>query len=189
MSLTLQPQKTAVVLIDLEQGIVARDLQPHNGKEVVERCARLAAAVRHNGGLVVYVHVLLNELLALPADRPRSRPPEPFAASASDLVPEAGFQPETDVLITKRQPGAFYGTHLDQALRRRQIKTLILAGIATNIGVESTARAAHDRGYALVFADDAMSSLTAEMHAFATEQIFPMMGYVRSTEEILKALP
>ena len=102
-------------------------------------------------------------------------------------MPEAGFQPG-DVLVTKRQWGAFYGTDLDLQLRRRGIRTLIMTGIATNFGVESTARDAQERGYELVFAEDAMSSLSGELHAFVIENIFPVMGRVRSTEDILTAL-
>jgi nicotinamidase-related amidase len=63
-----------------------------------------------------------------------------------------------------------------------------MGGIATNIGVESTARAAYDRGYELVFAEDAMSSVSAEAHGFAVSTTFPRMGRVRSTEQVLAAL-
>lgn len=132
--------------------------------------------------------MLLNEVAQLPADNPIVRPAQPLPPSASELVPEAGYQPETDVLIAKRQWGAFTATNLDQALRRRGVNTVIMGGIATNLGVESTARSAHELGYALVFAEDAMSSRTAEMHAFATKTLFPLIGYVRSSEEIRAAL-
>ena len=71
------------------------------------------------------------------------------------------------------------------ALRRRGIKTIILAGIATNFGVESTARAAQDLGYALLFAEDAMSSIKAELHQFSVQNIFPILGRVRSTAALL----
>jgi nicotinamidase-related amidase len=90
--------------------------------------------------------------------------------------------------VTKRQWGAFYGTDLDLQLRRRDIRTIIMAGIATNFGVESTARDAQERGYELIFAEDAISSMSVEMHRFPVENIFPVMGRVRSTEEILGAL-
>ena len=92
-----------------------------------------------------------------------------------------------DIVLAKRQWGAFYGTGLEQQLRRRSIRTIILGGIATNIGVESTARAAFDRGYELVFAEDAMSSISEDAHNFSVKNIFPRMGRVRSTEEILRA--
>jgi nicotinamidase-related amidase len=92
------------------------------------------------------------------------------------------------IAITKRQWGAFYGTQLDLQLRRRGIKTIVIAGIATNFGVESTARDAFERGYALVFVEDAMAGLTEGAHAFAISTIFPRIGRVRSTEELLKSL-
>lgn len=189
MSLTLNAKETALVLIDLEKGIVGRDLAPYPAEDVVTRSARLAEAVRSAGGTVAYVHVLLHEIPQLPADRPMFQPGStPPPAEMSELVPEAGYQPGTDVLITKRQWGAFTGTNLDQALRRRGIKTIVMAGIATNFGVESTARSAQELGYALVFAEDAMSTMGAEMHAFATKTLFPIMGQVRSAEEIETAL-
>lgn len=103
-------------------------------------------------------------------------------------MPEAGYQPGTDILIAKRQWGAFHATNLDQALRRRGIKTILMGGIATNLGVESTARAAQENGYALVFAEDAMSTMSRDWHEFATQLIFPLMGHVRSTDEIVAAL-
>ncbi|RYE76108.1 MAG: isochorismatase family protein, partial [Oxalobacteraceae bacterium] len=92
-------------------------------------------------------------------------------------------------LVTKRQWGAFHATELDQILRRRGVKDIVLTGIATNIGVESTARVAHDLGYDLVFAEDAMSSIGAGAHQWAVQNMFPLMGRVRSTAQILADLP
>ncbi len=85
----------------------------------------------------------------------------PPPAIASQLVPESGVQ-DGDIVIVKRQWGAFYGTGLDQQLRRRGIRTIMIGGIATNIGVESTAREAFDRGYEMVFVEDAMSTISPE---------------------------
>jgi nicotinamidase-related amidase len=188
MSLELNAKETALVLIDLQKGIVGRELKPHTASEVLSQSAKLAEAVRKTGGVAIYVHVLVTDVVRLPADKMMQRPDAPPPApDASELVPEAGFR-EGDVLITKRQWGAFYGTNLEQQLRQRGIRTIILGGIATNMGVESTARAAHDHGYALVFAEDAMSSATEEMHRFSVETIFPIMGRVRSVKEIVEAL-
>lgn len=189
MSLTLNPKETALVLIDLQRGIVSRDLQPHTSKDVLQRCAHLAEAMRKAGGTVVYVHVLLNETARPQGDRPMMPPDAPPPPpEASELAPEAGYQPGTDVLIAKRQWGAFTATNLDQALRRRGVTTIVIGGIATNMGVESTARSAVEFGYQMVFVEDAMSTRTAEMQRFAVEHIFPMIGFVRSTEEVLVAL-
>ncbi|MBP0591319.1 isochorismatase family protein [Paraburkholderia sp. LEh10] len=187
-ALSIDPRSTALVLIDLQQSNVARQLEPHAAADVVARSVRAADALRAAGGTVVFVRVDVAQLLSLPADaplRPRDAPAPP--PHASDLVPECNIQ-AGDVMVTKRQWGAFYGTDLEQQLRRRGIRTIALTGIATNFGVESTARAAFDQGYELIFIEDAMSSLTGDAHRFPIEHIFPRMGYVRSTEEFVDAV-
>ena len=187
-SLNLVPEKTAVVLIDLQNGIAGRPMAPHTGADVIARANRLTRELRAKGATVVYVRVSLTEILTRTVDAPArdpNAPPPP--ASASELVLELDRQP-ADLVITKRQWGAFYGTELDQQLRRRGIETIVIGGIATNFGVESTARDAFDRGYELVFVEDAMSSISAEAHKFATEVIFPRMGRVRTTDTVLESL-
>jgi nicotinamidase-related amidase len=186
MELGLNAKETALVLIDLQNGIVGRQLAPHAAADVVKNSVKLADTLREKGGLIVFVRVNMRETMQLPVDAATQRPAD-IPAEASELVTELKVQP-TDVIVTKRQWGAFYGTDLDQQLRRRRIRTIVMGGIATNIGVESTARAAMDRAYELVFAEDAMSSLSAEAHGFAIANIFPRMGRVRSTEQILAAL-
>jgi nicotinamidase-related amidase len=187
--LDINPGQTALISIDLQNSNVARQLAPHSAADVVQRGKRIADSLREAGGTVVWVRVDVSALLSLPADASISRPagsPVPLP-EFSELVPELEVQ-AADVRITKRQWGAFYGTDLDQQLRRRGIRTLLMSGIATNFGVESTARAAFDRGYELVFVEDAMTSLAAEPHDFANQQVFPRMGRVRSTEVVLKAI-
>ncbi|MGN6504534.1 MAG: isochorismatase family protein [Tepidisphaeraceae bacterium] len=187
-SISLDVPTTALVLIDLQRGIVGRPLAPHAAADVVSHAVRLADAVRAGGGLVVLVNVDVTQVLPLPVDQPM-RPPgsPPPPTDACELMPELGRHPG-DVLITKRQWGAFYGTGLDQQLRRRQIRTIILGGVATNFGVESTARAAFDRGYHLIFAEDAMSTVSADAHGLAMTHVFPRMGRVRSTQAIVDAI-
>lgn len=185
--LKLDLARTALVMIDLQHGIVPRQWAPYTGEQVVGNCVLLAQEMRQRGAMVVYVHVLLNEMLARHVDTPTSAPGAAPPPQASQLVPDAGVE-ATDVVVAKRSWGAFYGTELDQLLRRRGIKTLIMAGIATNMGVESTARAAFDHGYELVFADDAMTSFSAEAHQFACENMFRRMGRVRTTTHLLQAL-
>jgi nicotinamidase-related amidase len=187
MEFELDAKSTALVSIDLQYSNVARKLAPHTAGEVVENSAMLAQAVREKGGTVVFVRVLVNEIPQLPADAPFPRGNGTTPPNASELVPEAGGQPG-DVVVTKRQWGAFYGTDLELQLQRRGIRTIILGGIATNIGVESTARSAFDRGYELVFAEDAMTSTGAEAHDFSVQQLFPRMGRVRSAEQIAASL-
>jgi nicotinamidase-related amidase len=95
---------------------------------------------------------------------------------------------EGDIHIIKRQWGAFYGTELELQLRRRGVSRIVLGGISTNIGVESTARNAFELGFNQVLVEDAMSSSNADHHRFAVENIFPRLGRVRSTEQVLQAL-
>jgi nicotinamidase-related amidase len=180
--------RTALVMIDLQHGTVEHQLAPYTGEQVVGNCVLLAQEMRNRGGMVVYVRVLLDQLLAQPADAPLRPPATPAPPpEASQLVPDAGVE-ATDIVVTKRQWGAFHATELDQLLRRRGIKTIILGGVVTNYGVESTARAAFDIGYELVFAEDAMSSTSAEGHHCACRNSFRTMGRVRSTEHLLQLL-
>ena len=86
--------------------------------------------------------------------------------------------------ITKRQWGAFYGTELDLQLRRRGIRTIVLGGIATNFGVESTARQAWEHSYELVLVEDATASTSAELHDFAIRFILPRIARVTQTSDI-----
>lgn len=187
--LAIDAKSTALVLIDLQHGIVGRpQLSPHAGADLVKRSASLAEAFREKGGTVAYVRVEIGEVLRPQVDAPMfdpSAPPPP--PIASQLVPESGYQ-AGDLLIVKRQWGAFYGTDLDQQLRRRGIRTIVIGGIATNFGVESTARAAFDRGYTLIFVEDAMTSFSAEAHAFAVQNIFPRMGRVRTSGDVIESL-
>lgn len=187
---TLDPGSTALVLVDLQRGIVALPTAPLSSAQVVANARLLAQAFRRKGALVVLVRVVATlgspDALAPIADRelrPAGKPPEGFAEFAPEIGPEEG-----DVVIGKRQWGAFYGTDLDLQLRRRGMRTLVLGGIATNFGVESTARDAFERGYQLIFAADAMAGLAASDHDFATTRIFPAMGRVRNVAEIALAL-
>lgn len=187
-SLDLAPASTALILIDLQNGIVGLPLAPHSFSTVLENSNRVAAALRDKGATIVYVRVAIAEILHLPVDAPirdpQAPPPPP---DASELIDMLDREP-TDLVITKRHWGAFYGTELDQQLRRRGIKTIVIGGIATNFGVESTARAALDRGYEIVFVEDAMTTVSPEAQRFAIQTIFPRMGRVRTTEAVLAAL-
>jgi nicotinamidase-related amidase len=187
--LDLDPPTTALVVIDLQRGIVARPSAPHASGDVIARSARLVSALRTAGGRIVLVRVAFaadeGDRLRPPADvaAPPGAPPHDW----SDLVPEITPR-EGDLVVTKHQWGAFYGTELDLQLRRRGIRTIVMCGISTNFGVESTARDGWERGYAVVFVEDAMASFSAEAHAFAVGTIFPRLGRVRSTEDVLAAV-
>ncbi len=188
--LDLIAAQTAFVAIDLQKGILGMPTEPRGTAEVVGNAVRIADALRAKGGLVVWVRVassadgrdMLKPVLDAPNPYAGARP-----ADWADLDPNLKVQPQ-DHVLTKKQWGAFYGTDLDLQLRRRGITTVILGGIATCMGVESTARAAFEHGYQQVFAEDAMASRTAAEHAHTLTVIFPRMGRVRSTAAILTAL-
>jgi len=189
MSLHLESRKTAVVLIDLQHGIVSLPVQPRSSDDVVKASRTLADAARQHGASVVYVRVDLANMLPLQVDQSHRRAGgEPIPASASELVAGAGHQ-AGDLIVTKHHWGAFEpASGLESALRERGIDTIILAGIATNMGVESTARQATSLGFQVVIAADACSSLDAAAHAFTMEKIFPLMARVRTVDEIIDAL-
>ncbi|MCI3274097.1 hydrolase [Streptomyces cylindrosporus] len=189
MTVTALDPRTALVVIDLQAGIVGAPTQPYTGAEVVARTARLADAFRAHDLPVVLVRVS-------------------FAADGADVVPgrteaapRAGARPAGwdeivgelaghpgDITVTKRNWGAFHGTDLDVQLRRRGVTQIVLTGIATSIGVESTARAAHEHGYHVTLATDAMSDMSPEAHRGSVERIFPRLGETGSTDEILQLL-
>ncbi|QEE26664.1 isochorismatase family protein [Terriglobus albidus] len=187
-SLALAPTKTALVIIDLQHGIVSRATKPYPPSQVVDNSRALAEALRAKGGTVVYVHVDFANYRAMVADEPARQPgAPPPPPEASEIVPSAGMQPG-DLAITKYGWGAFAQTELEQQLRSRGIETVILTGIATNMGVESTLRHGTGLGFDFVTVEDACSTFTSEMHAFAFQFIFPRLSRVRTTAQILEAL-
>jgi nicotinamidase-related amidase len=174
----------------LQKGIVGFPGNPHSAENVIANTVALLDAARSMGAQPILVHVGRSpdggDGLQVASDQPMraagSMPPD-----WSELIPELNRQPN-DIVILKRQWGAFYGTDLDLQLRRRSLSTIILCGIATEFGVESTARDAYERGFEQVFAEDAMTARNAESHTNSIANIFPRMGRVRSTTEIVTAL-
>jgi nicotinamidase-related amidase len=190
-ALDFDPKSSALVLIDLQQGVVGRPLAPHSAADVIKNSARLAARFRDLKAPVVLVNVAFHpdsrDRLDVPVDAPFQFNASALPPNWTEIVPEIGPEPG-DFLITKHQWGAFYGTELDLQLRRRGVRTIVLGGIATNFGVESTARDAYERNYHQIFVEDAMTSMAAEAHEFVIKNIFPRIGNICSTEQVLAAL-
>ena len=182
----LDPKKTALVLIDLQNAIVGMNTAPHTAAQVVENSKKLAETFRAHGAPVVYVRVDLNDFMKLPVDKPHNMGDTPPPAIASEITLSAGFQPG-DILITKRHWGAFADTDLEQQLKNRGVDTVVLTGISTNSGVESTARQGTGLGFAFVLVEDACAGQDAEQHRFAFENTFPRLTRVRNTGEVLAA--
>ncbi len=189
--LILRPSECAVVIIDLQRGIAAGTTAPRPPGEVVRNAAAVAGAQRSQGGLVVLVRVTTRadgkDALRPTLDPGAAPPAPPRGPDFAELVPELAGH-DQDLIVTKRQWGAFYGTELDLQLRRRGVRTIVLAGISTDIGVESTARDAYERGYDQVFVEDAMAARSAPEHEHTVTRIFPRIGRIRSTAEVVRAL-
>ncbi|MER5890585.1 isochorismatase family protein [Streptomyces sp. NPDC001941] len=164
----LDARSTALVLVDLMERIVALPLAPRSGEEVLAASSALAETFRAAGAPVVLVRV--------------ERPGVEHQPPGSGLVP--GLARDGDLIVVKRTLGAFHRTALHDQLVERGVRTLVFGGIATNLGVESTARAADDLGYDLVFAEDALAGLTADEHRAACELDFPRLGTVTTSAEI-----
>ncbi|GAA4769072.1 hydrolase [Stakelama sediminis] len=177
------PHTTALILIDLQDGIVAGDKGPRSGTEVVATCKALADRFRKAGAPVVLVHVGFkkDELPSLNADT-ASLPADGTPPAFAKLVD--GLEQEGDIVVLKHHWGAFIGTDLDLQLRRRGIRTLVVAGIATNFGVESTVRSGWELSYDMVVVEDGCTSRAADLHDFAIERILPNIARIVKADAI-----
>jgi nicotinamidase-related amidase len=180
--IALNPKTTALVLIDLQNGILGRKLAPISADELVARGKTLAEKFRVAHASVVLVN-------AVPKlDGPERQVDEPtplprvLPAGFADLAP--GLAEPDDILITKSTWGAFFMTDLDAELKSRGIRTIVLGGVATHIGVEATARQAWELGYELVIARDVTTSLAVEPHEGTMRYIFPRIARITDSEAI-----
>jgi nicotinamidase-related amidase len=174
--IALDPKSTALVLIDLQNGILGRQLAPVSAEDLLERGKALARRFRAAGAPVVLVNV------KPPLDGPERPVDEPPAlpkvlpTGFADLAP--GLAEPGDILITKTTWGAFFRTNLDSELKRRAVGAIVLGGVATHIGVEATARQAWELGYELVIARDVTTSTAVEPHEGTMRHIFPRIARV-----------
>lgn len=172
----------ALIVIDLQKGVVGMPTV-HAAKEIIDRAARLVRAFREHGLPVV----LVNADGIAPGRTDAGRLSFSLPPDWTELVPELERQPG-DCLVTKQRWGAFIGTTLDDYLRDRGVTQVVLAGIATSIGVESTARSAYDGGYNVVLVVDAMTDRDTGSHRHSVEKIFPRLGETAVTEDVLRLL-
>ena len=177
---TLDPV-SALIVIDMQKGIVALPTV-HPAAEITDRVAQLARAFRQHGLPVILVNVAGGSPGRTEVTY-HFTPPSDWA----ELIPELEQHPD-DHTVTKLQWGAFHGTSLDHFLRRRGVTQVVLAGISTSIGVESSARSAHDLGYHVTLVVDAMTDLDADAHQHSVAKIFPRLGETATTEEALNLL-
>lgn len=182
MAITALDPKTALIVVDLQKGIVAMPTA-HPTEGVVKHAGTLAEAFRRHGLPVVLVNV------EAPAPGRTEQAPRvrEFPAGWTDFVPELNRQPE-DHTVTKRTWGAFTNTGLEEHLKNLKVTQVVIAGVATTAGVESTARQAHECGFNVTLAIDAMTDMNADAHLNSITRIFPRMGETGTTREILDLL-
>jgi nicotinamidase-related amidase len=174
--IALDPKSTALVLIDLQNGVLSFKLEPHSADELLETGKALARRFRAEGAPVVLVNVAPATVdNPRPVDEPFALP-KPLPAGFFDLAP--GLAEPADLKITKATWGAFSVPELDRKLRERGVRTIALGGVATEFGVESTARQASELGYELVIVRDATTSIMLESHEHSMRRILPRIARV-----------
>lgn len=182
MPVTTIDDRTALIVVDLQKGIVNLP-SAHPISRVVERSSALIQAFREHGLPVVLVNVT-GSAPGRTEQPPRlTTLPEGF----SDLLPELNQQPG-DIVVTKRTWGAFSNTDLERRLRAKGVTQVVVAGVATSIGVESTARQAYEHGFHVTLAVDAMTDTRPESHAYSLSHVFPRLGETGTTGEIIDLL-
>jgi nicotinamidase-related amidase len=182
MPLTKFDNICALIVIDLQKGITAMPTV-HPAPDIIARSAELARAFRQRSLPVVLVNVSGPAPGRTDAGTPNvARPPD-----WAELVPQLDHQP-SDHRVTKQNWGAFLPTDVHEYLQQRGVTQIVLAGIATSLGVESTARSAYDLGYNVVLATDAMTDRDADSHRHSVEKIFPRLGETAKTEDVLQLL-
>ncbi len=182
MALTALDSQTALIVVDLQKGIVGLPtIHPIAG--VIERACALTQAFRQHGLPVVLVNVAGGAPGRTEQPRRFATLPEGF----TDLIPELNTRP-TDILVTKHTWGAFAGTNLDNDLKARGVTQVVLAGVATGTGVESTARQAYEHGFHVTLALDAMTDTRPEAHDYSLAHVFPRLGETGTTQQIIDLL-
>jgi nicotinamidase-related amidase len=182
MSLTTLDNNTALIVIDLQKGVVGLPTV-HPIGEVVKHASVLADLFRRRGLPVV----LVNADGLAPGRAEQAFSIREFPAGWTDLVPELNRQPG-DHTVTKRTWGAFTNTGLEEHLKKLGVTQVVIAGVATSAGVESTARHAHELGFNVTLAVDAMTDMNADAHVNSVTRIFPRIGETATTGEIMDLL-
>jgi len=179
---TLDPN-TALIVIDLQKGIVTGSFV-HPIGEVIDRTRALIEVFRAKNLPVVLVNVT-----GRPAGRTEQGPRSNRSISDgwTDLLPQLNRQP-SDIVVTKRSWGAFATTDLEHQLKARGVTQVVVAGVATSVGVEATARQAYEQGFNVTLALDAMTDMREEAHEYSIRNVFPRLGETGSTPGIISLL-
>jgi nicotinamidase-related amidase len=182
MALTTVDPNVALIVVDLQKGIVSLPLI-HPVGEIIARARALADAFRARGLPVALVNVAGGAPGRTEQPRQAGSPAEGWA----DLIPELNRQPD-DIVVTKRTWGAFASTDLEAQLKARGVTQVVIAGVATATGVESTARQAYEFGFNVTLAIDAMTDRLPEAHDYSLNRVFPRLGETGTSQGIIDLL-
>ena len=182
MALTTLDPVTALIVVDLQRGLMdATFIHPIG--DIVTRAQSLVAAFRRHRLPIA----LVNVDGTAPGRTERARQVQPFPGGWTDLLPELGRQPD-DIAVTKRTWGAFASTDLEHQLKRRGVTQVVISGVATGTGVEATARQAYEAGFNVTLAVDAMTDARPGAHDYSIAHVFPRLGETGATQAIIDLL-
>jgi nicotinamidase-related amidase len=183
MTLTTLDTNTALLVVDLQKGIVGMPVV-HPIVDVLDRARALLDAFRRHGLPVV----LINVDGVAPGRTEQPRPNlAAFPEGWTEFAPELDRQP-ADIVVTKQTWGAFASTDIEQRLKALGVTQVVVLGVATGTGVESTARQAYEAGFNVTLAVDAMTDMRSEAHDYSLKSVFPRLGESGSAEEIIGLL-
>lgn len=182
MTMTTLDPKTALIVIDLQKGIVPLPNAPP--MDSVVKHTRTLLDVFRGHGLPV---VLVNVAGGVPGRTEQPRGHREFPVGWTDLIPELNRQAQ-DHVVTKHTPGAFTNTGLEAYLKALAVTQVVIVGVATSNGVEVTARQAYELGFNVMLATDAMADPNADAHAWSVTRVFPRIGETGTTQAIIDLL-
>jgi nicotinamidase-related amidase len=183
MPLTTLDPHTALLVVDLQKGIVGDPVNPAFAS-VVERARALIDTFRAHRLPVVLINV---------AGVAPGRTEQPMRvggqlpAGFTDFIAELGRQPG-DIVVTKRTRGAFPTTDLEARLKGLGVTQVVVVGVSTAAGVESTASQAYEAGFNVTLAIDAMADARPEAHEYSIKNVFPRIGETGRAQDVIDLL-
>jgi nicotinamidase-related amidase len=183
MPLTTLDPKTALIVVDLQKGLLSYPTATPIA-DIAKRAALLIESFRHHSLPIVLVNVTGRAPGRTEQTRTSSAE---TSADFAEFLPELNQQPH-DHVVTKKTWGAFTHTDLDAYLKTKGITQVVILGVATSVGVESTARHAHELGYHVTLAIDAMTDMSEEAHQYVIAKVFPKLGETGTSQEIIDLL-
>jgi nicotinamidase-related amidase len=191
MPLELEPRRAALLVMDMQSGILERVADEKNA--LIERTSKLLEAARSAG--VRVIHVVVGFRPGYPEVSSRNvgfasvRDSGRLAAGSAGTAIHAALAPRSDeVVVTKHRVSAFAGTDLEMILRAGDVDTLVLAGVSTSGVITSTVRHAADADYRLVIAEDACADPDAEVHRVLLQKVLSRQATVVKVADVVDAL-